>query len=184
MKEPCTLYQRAIEYEQTQEGNDECPWDCKLHPNDADEIDGIFVSFEGLCLPANAKDNNGNKLMSGESTLFAEGIQLKRGQAKARLPDDATPKFGRRPSRPRNLAQTTGTKNVLVVRVKGADKNTTSSMAEISNSVFGTDGDPVNLKSQFAACSFGQVNITPAIGSTYLRSLFDCDIIEYYRFLT
>lgn len=42
-----------------------------------------------------------------------------------------------------------------MVRAIAGDTQTTSSETDISNKVFGTDGDPVNLKSQFDACSDG-----------------------------
>jgi hypothetical protein len=32
---------------------------------------------------------------------------------------------------------------------------------EISDDIFGTHGDPLNLKSQMFDCSFGQLNVTP-----------------------
>lgn len=63
----------------------------------------------------------------------------------------------------RRLAQT-GDRTVLLVRVKtkGAVRSrTTASAAKLSDSVFGTDGDPVNLKSQYAACSYGKLRFAP-----------------------
>lgn len=62
----------------------------------------------------------------------------------------------------RHLATVTGIKTVLAVQVIGADNSTTASMVEISDSTFGTAGDQVNFKSQYAACSFDKLNITPA----------------------
>lgn len=58
--------------------------------------------------------------------------------------------------------QTLGDKPILVVKVTDSDDVTRpESAAEISDDIFGTLGDPVNLKSQMAACSFGQLNIIP-----------------------
>ncbi len=65
--------------------------------------------------------------------------------------------FGRRGD-----AGSTGARSVLVVHVTALDASTTSTPAQLSDSVFGTLGDPVNLKSQFAACSKGQLNLYPA----------------------
>ncbi|KAL9188583.1 hypothetical protein ACHAXT_006961 [Thalassiosira profunda] len=59
----------------------------------------------------------------------------------------------------RNLAAET--RSVLVVRVIGADAATTASESELSDSVFGTDGDPVNLRSQYRDCSHGQQIFDP-----------------------
>ncbi len=60
---------------------------------------------------------------------------------------------------------TTGTKSILVVRVIASDDTTTPSVNALSDSVFGTSGDSVNLKSQFSACSHNKLNFVPATGS-------------------
>jgi hypothetical protein len=59
----------------------------------------------------------------------------------------------------RRLAIYEGDKSVLAVRVIASDGQTSSSEATISDSVFGTSGDPVNLASQYGACSHGKLNI-------------------------
>jgi len=55
-----------------------------------------------------------------------------------------------------------GDRSVLVVRVIAADGQTSASEARLSDSVFGNgaDGsvDPVTLKSQYSACSYGALN--------------------------
>lgn len=56
----------------------------------------------------------------------------------------------------RKLA-TIGDRDVLVIRVVGTDASTTASEAQLSDDVFGNDRDPVNLRNQFAACSYGQL---------------------------
>ena len=159
MTQPCTLHLKHIEYEK---GTPVLMWTCELDQEDAFGMKGIFVSIEGIDLPPNSKGHNEEPLLSGESTLFANGIELSHGKAKAKLPNGAIPSFGRRPHKHRHLATVTGNKPVLAVRVIGADSSTTASMTEISDSIFGTNGDPVNLKSQFASCSFNKLNITPA----------------------
>jgi hypothetical protein len=61
----------------------------------------------------------------------------------------------------RNLINphTSGDKTVLVVRVIAADESTSLSEAELRDSVFGSEnGDTVNLKSQYAACSHNKLN--------------------------
>ena len=60
---------------------------------------------------------------------------------------------------------TTGTKTVLVVRVVANDSSTTASAYQLSDSVFGTNGDLVNLKTQYAACSHNQLQFQPATGT-------------------
>ena len=60
-----------------------------------------------------------------------------------------------------------GNRRVLIVRVIAAGVTTTSNEAHLSDSVFGNnaDGDgadEVNLRSQYAACSKGQLLFSPA----------------------
>ena len=66
----------------------------------------------------------------------------------------------------RKLATVIGDKTVLIVRVIAKDKSTSKSESQLSDSVFGTNGDKVNLKSQFGACSKGKLNIIPAASRT------------------
>jgi len=77
---------------------------------------------------------------------------------------------------------TTGTKTVLVVRVVANDSSTTSSADQLSDSVFGTNGDLVNLKTQYAACSHNQLQFQPAtgIGITNGKTVHEC---KSFRFL-
>jgi len=57
------------------------------------------------------------------------------------------------------IPHTTGDRTVLVVRVIAANNSTSLSEAELYDSVFGREnGDTVNLKSQFAACSHNKLN--------------------------
>jgi len=65
----------------------------------------------------------------------------------------------------RKLAIVTGEKTVLVVRVvsnNGTGPSTSSNEESVSNKVFGNDIDPVNLASQYKACSHGKLNIIKA----------------------
>lgn len=52
-------------------------------------------------------------------------------------------------------------KKVLVVRVKTWAGQTTATPNQLSDSVFGTDGDPVNLSSQYNACTHGKLTFSP-----------------------
>jgi len=56
------------------------------------------------------------------------------------------------------------TKRVFVIRADASDSATSSDMAKISDEVFGTGNDPMNLKSQYAACSYGKLNFEPSNG--------------------
>ena len=66
----------------------------------------------------------------------------------------------------RGLAVTeTSDKRVLVVRVVAPDSETTASQTTLSDSVFGNGRDPLNLKSQYEACSHNKLIINKAVGS-------------------
>ncbi|KAL3929679.1 MAG: hypothetical protein SGBAC_012109 [Bacillariaceae sp.] len=65
---------------------------------------------------------------------------------------------GRRRRR-RRLAQVTGTKTVLSVRVTATDQSNTFDEPTLRNEVFGAGN--TNLKTQFEKCSFGQLLFVP-----------------------
>ena len=66
----------------------------------------------------------------------------------------------------RKLAVTNGQKSVLVVRVIASDGSTSASDTALSNSVFGNGVDPVNLSSQYAACSHNKLEFVKAAEKT------------------
>ena len=70
-------------------------------------------------------------------------------------------------SSPRKLAVVTGTKSILVVRIVASGVGPSPSESALSDSVFGNnaDGDgadPINVKSQYAACSHGKIRFVEA----------------------
>lgn len=60
----------------------------------------------------------------------------------------------------RRLA-TTGIQKVLAVRAIAPDASTTSSAQVISDEIFGTSTDSVNLRSQYQDCSYNQLDFQP-----------------------
>lgn len=62
----------------------------------------------------------------------------------------------------RRLVKTIGTRSVLAVRVIASDGQYGFDEATLSDDVFGTYGDSVNLVFQYKACSFNQLNFVPA----------------------
>lgn len=60
----------------------------------------------------------------------------------------------------------TGQKTVLALRVVAPDSSTTSSEATISDEIFGTSGDIINLSTQYDACSYGKLTFEPFTGTT------------------
>ncbi|KAL7559360.1 hypothetical protein ACA910_009366 [Epithemia clementina (nom. ined.)] len=65
-----------------------------------------------------------------------------------------------------NYALSVGRKSFLVVKVVAKNNGQTSAVtesdAQLSDSVFGTNSDPLNLKTQFDKCSNGKFNVVPA----------------------
>jgi hypothetical protein len=61
-------------------------------------------------------------------------------------------------------------KKVLVLRIEAADSATTASEMQLADDIFGAAGDPVNLKSQFNRCSYGQFQLEPAISNSIVGS--------------
>jgi hypothetical protein len=57
----------------------------------------------------------------------------------------------------------TVTKTVLVLRAVANDTTTSASESELSDDIFGTSGDALNLKSQYASCSDGKLQFQPLI---------------------
>ena len=74
----------------------------------------------------------------------------------------------RRPSDTSNsrrlTVRTIGTSTVLVLRVSAADRNSSLTSKELSDRIFGTDGDKVNLVSLYGDCSAGKLKFIPATG--------------------
>lgn len=64
----------------------------------------------------------------------------------------------------------TGIKRVLVIRAVAADAETTASESELSDVIFGTHGDEVNLKSQYSACSDGKLQFEPLTSNKLVGS--------------
>jgi hypothetical protein len=55
----------------------------------------------------------------------------------------------------------TGTKTVLVIRAIASDRSTTATESQLSDDIFGTQSDAVNLKTQYALCSDGKLQFQP-----------------------
>ena len=105
-------------------------------------------------------------IVSGLSTFFHPNAGLSQlGNIyvpKSHLPaGQSAPKM--RIDTPANqvAAQVTGQKKALVVRVSDkSSRKPTDEPAQMSDKVFGTDGDPINLKSQLSNCSAEKLTIT------------------------
>ena len=134
---------------------------------------GNYVKINGSQAQKHFKQEfkNGN-ITSGKSTLYHNGAYFD-GDGNLVLPnlDDIETGNGYGPGgvgnelNSRRLA-VTGVKEMLAVRVVASDVSTTSNEASISDSWFGTNGDTVNLRSQYLACSMGQLSCDAASKTT------------------
>ncbi len=143
-------------------------FECELL--DADDTNGDpGVSFP-LKLDAVQKSYLESKLNSGElisnkTTIRLEGSNIMIQNDNIIVPPGHKINFGASVINQR-ATTVTGIKPILVVRVTDSDgKAPAYSAAQLSDDVFGTYDDPVNLKSQMYGCSFGQLNIIP--GGTF-----------------
>ena len=137
-------------------------FECEMDPADMGGIPGLTLPIQAS---ADQIDELKQKFKSGE--IIAGQSKLKHGSVNfgphgIELPPGLqiaieNNKHGRKLGH----GGLTGDKPFLVVRVtdKGG-KVRPESAAEIGDDVFGTLGDPLNLKSQMDACSFGQLKIS------------------------
>jgi hypothetical protein len=65
-------------------------------------------------------------------------------------------------NRQRHLTKATGVRTVLAVRVRASNSETSISEAALASDVYGGDGDLVNLRSQYLACSHGKLDFRKA----------------------
>ena len=66
----------------------------------------------------------------------------------------------------RKLAiNTIGERSVLIFRIRVNGMSPSITAEEVSNAVFGTGDDTVNLSSQYLACSYNKLNFTYAVGA-------------------
>ena len=122
-------------------------WECELQPTDADQAGFQFVALEGV----NDIPLDQEAVISGETTLFAEGAVITDG--KLVIPKESKKTWGKIDKRgPAESSKTSKTgeggrklvpsnpvvRTVLVVRVQANDGVTTASLATLSGDIFGT----------------------------------------------
>ena len=111
------------------------------------------------------------KLLVGESSITidddsvaedtASGAMILSSQfnAKKKVHNKASSPWNQRRL---NNGGTVGTKPVLAVKIIDVDGvQVSDSPAQISDDIFGTNNDPINVVSQFSACSMGKLTIVP-----------------------
>jgi hypothetical protein len=148
-----------------QEGFSEEKFCCVISPEDNNGISNHCLPIKGT--PAQSESLifklRDGELESGASTLRIPGSLIS-GDNAVLLPAGEAIILGRTSRREllgsKPLGKT-GVKHFLAVRVSARDKDVAANATSISDDIFGTDGDSVNMVSQFAACSYGQLQIIP-----------------------
>ena len=143
---------------------------CELQGEDSELVEG-GVSGSQLAVEIKAEDvekllgQMANTKLDG-ITIYAQGIAIDTDN-KVSFPDDVEIEFGKAESfydetndDRRRLGVTEGIHSVLVVRVV-ASNAAPDSVDFLSDKVFGTNGDPINLRERFRSCSFGQLLMEP-----------------------
>lgn len=154
----CKLLVSSIAYE-----NQETQWQIEC------EIDGLHfpVLWPHEVVSTLIEDK---VLVGGDAFLNLTNATLHHGQVFP--PKDWAIKRHQK----RVLSTVVGQRSLLVVRVVAPDASTTASVEELSDAVFGTNGDRANLVTQFAACSNKQLtftasNVTHAINGVITVSI-------------
>ena len=177
MTHPCTLVLAEALHPN---GSSASFWACDLDPADITDNTGFTVELEGLNVSSVNDNNYGQPIESGHTRFYADGISLDL-PGKARIPKHATLQFDHhhdRDRRRRRLAVTLGRKEILVIRVQAPDSEPTATEAYVSDKVFGTSGDKVNLKTQYAACSMNQLLMNPANKTTTSNVLIENGVVS------
>jgi hypothetical protein len=172
--ESCILVKQDI----TCEGpcDDEQPlWWCELQGDDAAASQCTFVIFDGL--EDNELDSDTN-VASGITTLHIDGAEIVNGSLK--VPKNAKKEYGKKEKRKTgkkgdrkrgkdkegSRVLVSETRQVLAVRVIANDRSTTSSLSTMSDKIFGTNADTINLVERYNSCSYGQLVMEPYQGTT------------------
>ena len=157
---------RDLEGNPLHSGKDD-QFECKMDPEDANGHYGLSFPIQATQAQNQMMISmlQSGDLVSGYSTLLLLGSEIGTGGDEEEgvfLPSDHEISLGKKNSHAqghRHLAVVTGNKPILAVKVQALDHSVTATPAQISNDIFGTNGDPVNMKSQFFACSMGKLNI-------------------------
>jgi len=145
-----------------------------INPEDTSEDEKGFscqIGDGGIELPIQANEQQTQTLISlfdsgsirsGRTMLILDQRALSDGSTLL-LPEDLEITIRQQKDDKFVNKSQSGIKPVLVVKVTDSEGRAVSDTAdEVSDNVFGTDGDPVNLKTQISACSFGKVTMEPA----------------------
>lgn len=155
------LLQEHRQFEDRTKGSGE--WVCELKGRDAEMMGPMIVNFKGMVPEEMAKKNN-TAMISGKTTVFMQGARILGDYIE--VPAGVEPVFGYTTdtgnhNRKLQESRTLGNKTMLAIRVVTPDSATTRNAPTTSDQIFGTSGDPLNLASQYKACSHNKLRFAP-----------------------
>jgi hypothetical protein len=149
----CTVIAIAVE------GSPEEKFVCEIAPEDNNGESGHILEIEATSAQIEKLREllYVGELESGFSTLSIPGSEISEGGVILPAGEDINLGHNGR----RKLLANTGDRYFLAVRVTAPDKVVAATADSISDEIFGTFGDTVNMVSQFDACSYGKFKIIP-----------------------
>jgi len=161
-EEDCTIIAVAGVKTDLEDSND-IDFLCELDAKDNNGISGFTVPMK---LNMSQKEDMKTKLSKGEvksgssklsnslgATISQKGVKIPVGTPVKVLNNDVGS----------SSVSHFGKKYFLGVRVKAADKTHSHTAQVMSDNIFGSYGDPNNMKSQMFDCSWGQYEIIPGV---------------------
>lgn len=159
---PCTILEVDTDYDENSAEflimQDQAEYQCALHPSDQVAAGRKFVDIQGI------DTSQLINITSGETTMEVEGAIIENGAYT--VPAGAKIHFGMTETRRRLANKSHGTKKILVVRAITDGGNTISQRDDIVDAVFGTFGNPINMRSQYLGCSQNKLDMAPYEGTT------------------
>ena len=169
----CKYYVAVYQYKHGQSGPDNVDF-CELTNGKMLEIIGLTSEFKQL---------HKDLLKSGKAKIIVPRSIVSNG--KLHIPIDAQQdlivtsemvlddqfRYNRR-------LTASGAKQVLAIRADGLDTSTTSNKETISDKIFGTGEDKLNLRSQYKACSYDKLNFVPYSGVTSTGEYIENGVAE------
>lgn len=163
---------------QLEDGGGERVYACTLNDTE-NPLGGLMYSID---LSEDFITNNRDCIMNGDCYVDVQGaitnesgaiptIDIPEGAAMSVV--DKSQVYSDR----RELA-VTGSRAVLVVRVKGTDKSCTPSSSELAGSIFGSGSDSLvnNMNAQYIRCSQEQLSFEPVTGNKVKQGILDVSI--------
>mmetsp|Transcript_19939 Transcript_19939/g.29570 ORF Transcript_19939/g.29570 Transcript_19939/m.29570 type:complete len:625 (-) Transcript_19939:1231-3105(-) len=170
MTEPCLALSANKRFEDGLEEEDLCY--CELRGNDLDGEGYKMVQITGL--PDGwCKDN----IDSAETQFFAWSTDINYNTNELLIQSSGNDVVYSNVAPAKEIRLTDNNVfSVLVLRGNGLDKNVTASSAELSDSIFGTNGDSFNLRSQYRACSYDQMIFNAVLQEGTTGGVYDVSV--------